>query len=130
MTMSRPIRALLYSSTLEGHWRGIAVVTVALRDAGIEVIYGGPLTPENAASAAIQEDVDVVGVSVGGRYEVVEKMLALLGDEAQRPLVIAGGTIAPPDIAVLKEMGVDEVFPPGSRLDAIVDYVKENVRDR
>jgi methylmalonyl-CoA mutase C-terminal domain/subunit len=124
---TRRIRALIYSSTLEGHWRGVAVVTVALRDAGIEVIYGGPLTPEQAANTAIQEDVDVVGVSVGGRYQVVEKMLALLGEEGQRPLVIAGGTIAPPDIPVLKAMGVDEVFPPGSRLDAIVDYIKDNV---
>ena len=69
----------------------------------------------------------MVGVSVGGRYQVVEKMLALLGEEGQRPLVIAGGTIAPPDIPVLKAMGVDEVFPPGSRLDAIVDYIKDNV---
>ncbi|HJP34616.1 MAG TPA: cobalamin-dependent protein [Gammaproteobacteria bacterium] len=127
MQETRRIRALIYSSTLEGHWRGVAVVTVALRDAGIEVIYGGPLTPEQAANTAIQEDVDVVGVSVGGRYQVVEKMLALLGEEGQRPLVIAGGTIAPPDIPVLKAMGVDEVFPPGSRLDAIVDYIKDNV---
>ncbi|MDP6182893.1 MAG: cobalamin-dependent protein [Gammaproteobacteria bacterium] len=127
MQETRRIRALIYSSTLEGHWRGVAVVTVALRDAGIEVIYGGPLTPEQAANTAIQEDVDVVGVSVGGRYHVVEKMLALLGEEGQRPLVIAGGTIAPPDIPVLKAMGVDEVFPPGSRLDAIVDYIKDNV---
>ncbi len=72
MQETRRIRALIYSSTLEGHWRGVAVVTVALRDAGIEVIYGGPLTPEQAANTAIQEDVDVVGVSVGGRYQVVE----------------------------------------------------------
>jgi methylmalonyl-CoA mutase C-terminal domain/subunit len=124
---TKRIRALIYSSTLEGHWRGIAVVSAALRDAGIEVIYGGPLRPEQAVRTAIEEDVDVIGISVGGRYQVVRKMLELLDQEDMHPLVIAGGTIAPPDIPLLKEMGVGEVFPPGSRLDSIVDYIKENV---
>lgn len=127
MQEKKRIRVLIYSSTLEGHWRGIAVVTVALRDAGIEVIYGGPLTPEEAVNTAIQEGVDVIGISVGGRHQVIRKMLELLAREGLQPLVIAGGTIAPPDIPLLKEMGVNEVFPPGSRLDSIVDYIKENV---
>jgi len=127
---AKRIRVLIYSSTLEGHWRGIAVVTVALRDAGMEVIYGGPLTPEEAVSTAAQEGVDVIGISVGGRYQVVQKVIELLAENDLQPLVIAGGTVAPPDIPVLKEMGVSEVFPPGSRLDSIVDYIKQNVAAR
>lgn len=127
MQESKRIRVLTYTASLEGHWRGIAVVTAALRDAGMEVIYGGPLTPEEAANIAIQEDVDVVGVSVGGRYKVVERLLQLLAEKNFKPLVVAGGTIAPPDIPLLEEMGISEVFPPGSSLDSIVSYIRENV---
>ena len=130
MRESKRIRVLTYSPSLEGHWRGIAVVTAALRDAGMEVIYGGPLTPEEAANMAIQEDVDVVGISVGGRYQVVERLFRLLAENNFKPLVVAGGTIAPPDIPLLKEMGVSEVFPPGSRLDSIVNYIKASISAR
>jgi methylmalonyl-CoA mutase C-terminal domain/subunit len=127
--MSKPksIRVLTYSTSLEGHWRGIAVVTAALRDAGMEVIYGGPLTPEEAANIAMQEDVDVIGVSVGGRYQVVERLLQILKKNNFKPLVVAGGTIAPPDIPELEKIGVSKVFPPGSSLESIVSYIKENV---
>jgi methylmalonyl-CoA mutase C-terminal domain/subunit len=126
MAETKPIRVLTYTSSLEGHWRGIAVVTAALRDAGMEVIYGGPLTPEEAAKIAIQEDVDVVGISIGGRYKLVERLFQILKEKNFKPLVVAGGTIPPPDIQLLKEMGIAEVFPPGSRLDSIVNYIREH----
>ena len=130
MREANRIRVLTYSSSMEGHWRGIAVVTAALRDAGMEVIYGGPLTPDEAANIAIQEDADVVGIGIGGRYQVVQRLLQLIAEKDFKPLVVAGGTIAPPDIPLLKEMGVNEVFPPGSRLDSIVDYIRDSVPAR
>jgi len=130
MRDSKRIRVLTYTASLEGHWRGIAIVTAALRDAGMEVIYGGPLTPEEAANIAVQEDVDVVGISVGGRYQVIQRLLQLLAEKNFKPLVVAGGTVAPPDIPLLKEMGISQVFPPGSRLDSIISYVKDNVPAR
>lgn len=126
MPEPKRVRVLTYTASLEGHWRGIVVVTKALRDAGLEVIYGGPLTPEEAANTAIQEDVDVVGISIGGRYKVVERLLQILKERNFKPLIVAGGTIPPPDIRLLKEMGIAEVFPPGSSLDSIVKYIKEN----
>ena len=130
MPEPKRIRILTYTASLEGHWRGIAVVTAALRDAGMEVIYGGPLNPEEAANIAIQEDVDVIGISVGGRYKVVERLFQLLAEKNFKPLVVAGGTIAPSDIPQLKKMGIKEVFPPGSNLNSIVNYIKENVPTR
>jgi len=127
MREPRRIRILTYTASLEGHWRGIAVVNAALRDAGMEVIYGGALTPEQAATAAIQENVDVVGISIGGRYKVIQRLLELLAEKNFKPLIVAGGTIAPPDISLLENMGISKVFPPGSRLDSIVNFIKEKV---
>ncbi len=128
--MYRPkrIRVLTYTASLDGHWRGIAIVTTALRDAGMEVIYGGPLTPEEAANTAIQESVDVIGISIGGRYKVIERLLQLLSEKNFKPLIVAGGTIPPRDITMLEKLGVAKVFPPGSSLDSIVTYIRENVR--
>jgi len=126
MREPKRIRVLTYTASLDGHWRGIAIVTAALRDAGFEVIYGGPLTPEEAANTAIEEDVDVIGISIGGRYKVIERLLQLLAEKNFKPLLIAGGTIPPKDIAILEELGISKVFPPGSSLDAIVNYIEEN----
>ncbi len=130
MPEPKRIRVLTYTASLDGHWRGIAVVTSALRDAGLEVIYGGPLTPEEAANIAIQEDVDVVGISIGGHYKVIERVLHIFKERNFKPLIVAGGTIPPPDIRLLKEMGIAEVFPPGSNLDSIVKYIKEHAPAR
>ncbi len=130
MPEPKRIRVLTYTASLDGHWRGIAVVTSALRDAGLEVIYGGPLTPEEAANIAIQEDVDVVGISIGGHYKVIERVLHIFKERNFKPLIVAGGTVPPPDIRLLKEMGIAEVFPPGSNLDSIVKYIKEHAPAR
>lgn len=130
MPEPKRIRILTYTASLEGHWRGIAVVTAALRDAGMEVIYGGTLTPEEAANIAIQEDVDVVGISVGGRHKVVERLFQLLAEKNFKPLVVAGGTVAPLDIPQLEKMGIKRVFPPGSSLNSIVNFIKENAPAR
>ena len=130
MSSSRRIRVLLVKTSLDGHWRGLAIVSRALRDAGMEVVYGGFLNTEQAVSVALQEDVDVVGLNIGGGYGVVEAILKNVSEKNLRTLIVAGGAIPPPDIALLESMGINKVFPPGSSLDSIVTYIKENVRAR
>lgn len=130
MKTSRPIRVLLFRTSLDGHWRGIAVVASALRDAGMEVIYGGILNPEDAASVAIQEDVDVIGLSIGGGYGVIQKLLQVLAEHKFDSLIVAGGTIPPPDVPLLEGMGIHKVFSPGTALDTIVAYIRDKVRSR
>jgi len=123
------IRVLMAKASLDGHWRGIAVVSTALRDAGMEVIYGGALSAAQIAEAAIQEDVDVIGINIGAGYLAVQELMQLLHEKgADNVLVVAGGTIPPQDIPWLKQIGVAGVFPPGSRLDSIVAFIRENVR--
>ena len=124
-TAKRP-RILLAKPNLDGHWTGVAVVATALRDAGMEVIYGGMLGAEEIVKTAIQEDVDVIGLSLGGRYQQVKEFMDHLREnKAEKMVVVAGGTIPREDITLLKDMGISEVFPPGSSLDAIVTYFKE-----
>lgn len=114
-------------TSLDGHWRGMAVVTIALRDAGMEVVYGGQLTAREIAAAAVQEDVDVVGLNIGGRYGSVKDVMETLRSSGlDKVLVVAGGTIPPEDIPMLKELGIAEVFPPGSDTEAIVHFVRDN----
>ena len=127
----RRVRVFLAKTSVDGHWRGVMTVAAALRDGGIEVIYGGMLTPEQIVAGAIQEDADVIGLNIGGRYGTVRDVLRLLGEAGRDDIpVVAGGTVPREDIAVLKAMGVSEVFPPGSDLDEIVRYVKEEARRR
>lgn len=130
MKKSRRIRVLLFKTSLDGHWRGTAVVAAALRDAGMEVIYGGILNPEQAANIAVQEAVDVIGLSIGGGYGVIQRLLQILSDNNYKALIVAGGTIPTPDVPLLKQMGINRVFPPGSGLDVIVNYIQENVQNR
>jgi len=130
MDRSRRTRVLLFKTSLDGHWRGAAVVATALRDAGMEVIYGGILNPKQAANIAIQEDVDVIGLSVGGGYGVIQNLMELLSDKHCKALIVAGGTIPTPDIPLLEEMGISRVFPPGSKLDSIVSYIQDHVQNR
>jgi len=123
------IKLLMAKASLDGHWRGVAVVSMALRDAGMEVIYGGALNPTQITEAAIQEGVDVIGINIGAGYAAIQELMQLLHEKgANDILVVAGGTIPPEDIPVLKQMGVAGVFPPASSLDSIVTFIRENVR--
>jgi len=128
---NRRIKVLMVKTALDGHWRGVNVVTTGMRNAGMEVVYGGELNPYQIVEATIQEDVDVLGLNIGGRYHQIRIVMDQLKvRSAQDILVIAGGTVPREDIPLLKEMGIAEVFPPGSSLDSIVNFVKENVRPR
>jgi len=118
MNSSR-IKILLAKTALDGHWRGVSVVARALREANMEVILVGMAVAEEIAAAARDEDVDVVGLNVGGRIEIVERVLDLLAAEGNTLPVLAGGTIAPKAAATLHARGV-AVFPPGSSLSDIV----------
>ncbi len=125
------IRVLMAKAGLDGHDRGVKVVSRALRDAGIEVIYTGlHQTPEGVVSAAVQEDVDAIGLSLlsGAHMTLFPRILSLLREEdAGDILVFGGGTIPQGDVASLKAMGVAEVFTPGASTVDIVEWVRTNV---
>ena len=126
----QPIRVLIAKPGLDGHDRGAKVLVRALRDAGMEVIYTGLFqTPEMVARAAMQEDVQVVGLSIlsGAHMSLFPRILAALKEEQlDDVLVVAGGTIPPVDVARVKAMGVAEVFTPGTPLDSIVSYIRDH----
>ena len=126
-----PIRVLVAKPGLDGHDRGAKVIARALRDAGFEVIYTGlRQTPEQIVTAAIQEDVDVIGLSVlsGAHIPLTEKVVALLKEHgAGEKLVIVGGTILSKDVDALKAMGVAEVFPTGTPLDAPAAFLRDRL---
>ena len=125
----RKIRILTAKVGLDGHDRGIKVISRALRDAGVEVIYTGlHQTPEMVVEAAIQEDVDGIGISLlsGAHMTLFPEILRLLRERGADDIVVFGGGIIPDsDVAALEKMGVDEVFTPGTSLDDAVRYVKE-----
>jgi methylmalonyl-CoA mutase C-terminal domain/subunit len=124
-------RILVAKPGLDGHDRGIKVVARALRDAGMEVIYTGlHQTPEQIASAAIQEDVDAVGLSClsGAHMTLFPRVAELIKDQGGESMLVFGGGIIPEaDIPKLKEAGITEIFTPGATTKAIVDWVKERV---
>lgn len=128
----RRIRVLMAKCGLDGHDRGVKVVARALRDAGMEVIYTGlHQTVEHVAAAAIQEDVDVIGLSVlsGAHMTIFPRLLALLRERgAEEILLVGGGTILPEDIQALKAMGVAEVFGPDTPLQDIVGFIRGTVK--
>ncbi len=130
--METRIRVLTVRPSLDGHWRGLAVVSAALRDAGMEVIYGGvALNADEITNAAIQEDVDVIGLSMYGRFGTVYKVCELLRDlPGRRPLLVVGGAVPPNEIEPLKNSGVDGIFVAGSSLDSIVAYIRAKCRER
>ncbi len=132
MTEKVPIRVLVAKPGLDGHDRGAKVITKALMNAGMEVIYTGRhQTIAQIVAAAIQEDVDVIGLSVlsGSHLYYSRRLIEALKERGiTDKLVIVGGVIPRRDIPALKEVGVTEVFPEGSSLDEIVDYVKKNAR--
>jgi methylmalonyl-CoA mutase C-terminal domain/subunit len=127
--MSRPIRVLVAKPGLDGHDRGAKVVAAALRDAGMEVIYTGlHQTPEMIANAAIQEDADVVGLSIlsGAHMTLFPRVRDLLMDAGRDDVLITGGGIIPPeDMAELERLGVGKLFGPGTPTSDLVDYIKE-----
>ncbi|HVT98718.1 MAG TPA: cobalamin B12-binding domain-containing protein [Acidobacteriaceae bacterium] len=129
---THPIRVLVAKPGLDGHDRGAKVIARALRDAGMEVIYTGlRQTPEMIVSAAIQEDVDCVGLSIlsGAHNAIVPRVTAMLREQgAADILVVLGGTIPEQDIAALKESGVSAVFGPGTSLESVVRFIRENVK--
>ncbi|MGH8909361.1 MAG: cobalamin B12-binding domain-containing protein [Egibacteraceae bacterium] len=127
-----PIRVLIAKPGLDGHDRGAKIVARALRDGGIEVVYTGlHQTPEQIVEAALQEDVQAVGLSIhsGAHMTLFPKVMRLLADRDADDVVVFGGGIVPKaDIAALKEIGVAAIFTPGARTTDIVDWVKANVR--
>jgi methylmalonyl-CoA mutase C-terminal domain/subunit len=128
----RRIRVLIAKPGLDGHDRGAKVIARALRDAGMEVIYTGlRQTPEQILAAALQEDVDAIGLSIlsGAHMHLFPRILELRREKGlEDVLVFAGGIIPDHDILKLKEMGIAEIFPPGSSLEEIVDFVRSHVR--
>ncbi len=130
--MEKRIRVLVAKPGLDGHDRGAKVVARALRDAGFEVIYTGlRQTPEQIAEAALQEDVNVVAMSIlsGAHPHLFPKVVNLVREKGMDDvLIIGGGVIPETDIPALKEAGVSEVFTPGTPTSAIVDFIKANVK--
>jgi methylmalonyl-CoA mutase C-terminal domain/subunit len=133
MTKS-PIRVLVAKPGLDGHDRGAKVIARALRDAGMEVIYTGlRQTPEKIVSAAIQEDVDCIGLSIlsGAHNVIVSRIAELLRTEhAEDILLVLGGTIPEEDFPRLKESGVAAIFGPGTPLEKTIQFIRENVKPR
>jgi len=129
--MARTIRVVVAKVGLDGHDRGAKIIARALRDAGMEVIYTGlHQTPEQVVEAAIQEDADAIGISIlsGAHMTLVPRIIELLEvNEAQDILVFVGGTIPKEDITQLKELGVGEVFTPGTPTKKAVEYVRQAV---
>ncbi len=126
--LKRKIRVLIAKPGLDGHDRGAKVVARALRDAGMEVIYTGlRQTPEQIVETAIQEDVDLIGLSIlsGAHMILVPKVLKIMKERGLNVPVFVGGIIPPDDAKKLKEMGVAEVFGPGTPLKQIIERVKE-----
>jgi len=112
-------RVVVAKTSLDGHWRGVSVVARALRDVGFEVILLGMVKDREIARAAIDEDADLVGLNIGGRMQVAERIIETLREEGYRGPIFAGGTIPPYAVRKLGLLGV-ECFPPGSSLDNIV----------
>ncbi|MBC7381639.1 MAG: cobalamin B12-binding domain-containing protein [Bacteroidia bacterium] len=130
--MNRPIRVLVAKIGLDGHDRGAKVIATALRDAGMEVIYTGlRQTPEMVVQAAIQEDVDVIGVSIlsGAHMSVFTRLKELLSQQNINDILITGGGIIPKeDIEKLNEMGLGKLFTPGTHTNEIATYIKNWVQ--
>ncbi len=130
--MSRPIRVLVAKPGLDGHDRGAKVLAHTLRDAGMEVIYTGlHQTPEMIVNSAVQEDVDVICVSIlsGAHNRVFPEVLRLLKEKKASDIPVLGGGIIPDkDIPELKKMGVKAIFTSGASLNEITDYIKSNVK--
>jgi len=130
--MNRPIRVLVAKVGLDGHDRGAKVIATALRDAGMEVIYTGlRQTPEMVVTAAMQEDVDAIGISIlsGAHMTVFPKVLHLMREKGMNDVLLTGGGIIPDeDMKKLQSMGVGNLFAPGAPTSEIADYIREWVK--
>ena len=130
--MNRPIRVLVAKVGLDGHDRGAKVIATALRDAGMEVIYTGlRQTPEMVVSAALQEDVDAIGISIlsGAHNTIFPKIIKLMKEKEMNDVLLTGGGIIPEeDMKSLNEMGVGKLFPPGTTTTDIADYIRDWVK--
>jgi methylmalonyl-CoA mutase C-terminal domain/subunit len=134
MNKARNLRILVAKPGLDGHDRGARVIARALRDAGFEVIYTGcHQTPEQIVSTAIQEDVDMVGLSIlsGAHTYSFPRIMELLKEQDAEDISVVGGGIFPiKDIPGLKSIGIKEIFEPGAKLQEIVDWIHENIKPR
>jgi len=133
--VEKKIRVLIAKPGLDGHDRGAKVVARALRDAGMEVIYTGlRQTPEQIVNAAVQEDVDVIGLSIlsGAHNVIIPRVIELLREKkvADEMLLVAGGIIPDADIPALKELGVAEIFQPGTSTQEIVSFIRTHLKRR
>jgi len=129
MAEERKVKVLMAKPGVDGHWRGMYVVTLALRDAGMEVIYGGNMPPEQIATTAVQEDVDVVGLSIMTGSPIIlssETIKELKKVGRGNVLVIVGGILADHDIPVLQEAGVGGIFRTGTPMPDIVEFVRKH----
>jgi methylmalonyl-CoA mutase C-terminal domain/subunit len=130
--MDRKIRVLIAKPGLDGHDRGAKVIARALRDAGMEVIYTGlRQTPEQIVTAALQEDVDCIGLSIlsGAHMTLFPRVHSLMVEQGLDDVMLFGGGIIPDDdIPKLKEKGVAEVFTPGASMQQVIDFINANVR--
>jgi methylmalonyl-CoA mutase C-terminal domain/subunit len=130
----RKIRVLVAKPGLDGHDRGAKVIARALRDAGMEVIYTGlRQTPEMIVNASLQEDVDVIGLSIlsGAHNAIVPRVMDLLKqNQMDDVLVLVGGIIPDQDIETLKKRGVAAIFQPGTPMDSIIEFIRANVKSR
>lgn len=126
--MKRPLRVLVAKVGLDGHDRGAKIIAAALRDAGMEVIYTGlRQTPEMVVNAALQEDVDAIGISIlsGAHMTVFPKVMALMKEKGMNDVLVTGGGIIPEeDMKALQELGVGKLFAPGTVTADISDYIK------
>ena len=131
MAKEKRIRVLAAKPGLDGHDRGVKVVASALMDAGMEVVYTGlRQTPSQIVETAIQEDVDVIAMSIlsGAHDYLFPKVMELLGEKGVEDILVIGGGIIPDeDIPALKEVGIAEIFGPGTTTTEIIDYIKGNV---
>ena len=127
--MPRPVRVLVAKVGLDGHDRGAKIIATALRDAGMEVIYTGlRQTPEMVVNAALQEDVDAIGVSIlsGAHMTIFPKIIQLMKDKGMNDVLLTGGGIIPEDdMTTLQKMGVGTLFAPGTTTSEIADYIKD-----
>ncbi|SEW06766.1 methylmalonyl-CoA mutase, C-terminal domain [Chitinophaga sp. YR573] len=127
--LNRPVRVLVAKVGLDGHDRGAKVIAAALRDAGMEVIYTGlRQTPDMVVNAALQEDVDAIGVSIlsGAHMTVFPRIMALMKEKKMDDVLLTGGGIIPEtDMNELNELGVGKLFPPGTRTEDIAIYIRE-----
>ncbi len=134
MVQRRKLRVMVEKPGLDGHDRGARIIARAYRDAGFEVVYTGlHQTPEEVVQAAIQEDVDMIGLSslAGAHRYLFPRVLELLKENGADDIVVCGGGIVPEeDILKLKKAGIREIFTPGTPLDDVVKWVEENVKPR